>query len=172
MNYEGLTFPSRCVLLWKSAHSTPQIICRSHRFVKHIIYLAGFQVVKSHRATTLGSHYSPFMGYRAQHANEPKPFTSAGEPGWEHPRWRRDTGAGTSAVHAMPLRIMPSWAIISIHPKKDLNKTQWCLGFDSKYLEEEKDEQQPVSCEAGCWAPGRTLHLSLHFSACLKTSPI
>lgn len=73
-NYEALTFLSLCILLWKSVHSTPQIICKSHLFVKRIIYLTSFPVVKSHHETTLGSHYRPFIGSRAQHANESKPL--------------------------------------------------------------------------------------------------
>lgn len=72
-----------------SLHTTDDM--QEHLFVKHIIYLTSFQVVKSHPETTLGSHYHPFIGSRAQPAKEPDALglhagaeagTSKGE--WKH----------------------------------------------------------------------------------------
>lgn len=120
-NYEALTFLSLCILLWKSAHSTPQIICKSHLFVKHIIYLTSFQVVKSHRETTLGSHYRPFIGSRAQHAKELDALRLRSGAGTSKVECRRQPGdqplCTSSLSRNKVIRSLNTTVLVKSHPK-------------------------------------------------------
>lgn len=136
--------------------------------MKHIIYLTSFQVVKSHRETTLlGSHYRPFIGSRAQHAKESDAL-------------RLHTGAGGGASK-VELRHQPrsrplctpclsrNKVIHSLNTtmlvKRHPNDMLWWLGFASRCVgEEHRDKNKDlIPLEA---SEEGTQALGTHFSLC------
>lgn len=62
--------------------------CEAHHLFSQL------QGVKSHQETTRGSHYCPFIGPHAQHANTSKALHLDAGAGKEHARWIPVTSMG------------------------------------------------------------------------------
>lgn len=145
----------------------------SHLFVKHIIYLTSFQVLKSHRETALGSHYRPFIGSRAQHAKESDALRLRSGAGTSKVECRHQPGdqplCTSSLSRNKVIRSLNTTVLVKSHAIDML----WWLGFASKYLGEEhrdknKTEQDLIPPEAQ-WGVRRHGTVFFPFFSMMKT---